>query len=121
MRGIRARAMFLLSAAALAWGGCASKKGGAAVLVVSDPEVVRGCAFLGRVNQTTTEGEPAGVGVLQQRTAEIGGNTLLLRAGGTGEAWNCSGSFHAYAPPVEPSPTRSIPGLIPTAPATPRY
>jgi hypothetical protein len=110
-----------LFAVALVWGGCASKKGGTAVLVVSDPEAVRGCAFLGRVNQTATESEATGIGVLRQRTAEMGGNTLLLRAAGTGEAWNCSGAFSAYSPPTEPSPTRSIPGLIPTAAATPRY
>ena len=71
-KAIQGGAIFLLSAAALAWGGCASKKGGTAVLVVTDPEVVRGCAFLGRVNQTATESEPAGVGVLRQRTAETG-------------------------------------------------
>ncbi len=91
------------------------------MLVVTDPEAVRSCAFLARVNQTATESESAGLGMLRQRTAELGGNTLLLRAGGTGEAWSCSGALSAFAPPVEPSPTRSIPGYIPTAPATPQY
>ena len=112
--------MLLFFGTALACGGCASKKG-AAVLVVTDPESLRGCAFLGRVNQTATESVPAGEGMLRQQTAEMGGNTLLLRAGGIGEAWNCSDRFSAYAPPASPSPTRPIPGLIPTAPATSRY
>ena len=113
--------MLLFFGAVLAWGACASKNGAAAVLVVTDAEAVRGCAFLARVTQTATESEPMGEGVLRERTAELGGNTLLLRAGGTGEAWNCSDRLSAYAPPANPSPTRPIPGLIPTAPATPRY
>jgi hypothetical protein len=114
-------AIFLLLAAALAWGGCASKKGATAVLAFRDPELVRGCAFLARLTQTATESEPAGEGMLRQRTAELGGNTLLLRAAGIGEAWNCSDRFRVYGPATHPSPTRAIPGLIPTAPATPRY
>lgn len=113
--------IFLLFSGALAWGGCASKKGATAVLVVHDPELVRGCAFLARLTQTATESEPAGEGMLRQRTAELGGNTLLLRPGGIGEAWSCSGSFRVYAPSTLPSPTRPVIGPIPTAPATPRY
>ena len=111
----------VLFALALAMAGCASKKGAAAVLIVHDPEMVRGCAFLARLTQTATESEPAGEGMLRQRTAELGGNTLLLRTGGIGEAWNCSDRFRVYGPATQPSPTRAIPGLIPTAPATPRY
>ncbi len=111
----------LLFALALALAGCASKRGATAVLVVHDPELVRGCAFLARLTQTATENEPTGEGMLRQHTADLGGNTLLIRAGGTGEAWNCSDRFRVYAPAAQPSPTRAIPGLIPTAPATPRY
>jgi hypothetical protein len=57
-KGIR-RPILLLFAGVLAWGGCASKKGVAAVLGVRDREFVRGCAFLGRLTQTATESEPA--------------------------------------------------------------
>lgn len=120
-RGIRSGIFFLLAAAALIWGGCASKKNAVAVVVVTDPEAVRGCAFLGRVTQTATEREPTGEGMLRRRTSELGGNMLLLRAGGIGEAWNCSGTFRVYAPPAQRSPTRIVVGLAPTAPATPRY
>jgi len=120
-RRIRSGVIFLLFLVALACEGCASKKGATAVLVVHDPELVRGCAFLARLTQTATESGPAGEGMLRQRTAELGGNTLLLRPGGIGEAWNCSGSFRVYAPATQPSPTRPVIGPIPTSPATPRY
>lgn len=119
-RGIRSGFILLLAAAAITWGGCASKKG-VAVVLVTDPDAVRGCAFLGRVSQTATEREPTGEGMLRQRTAELGGNTLLMKAGGIGEAWNCSGTFRVYAPSTQRSPTRIVVGLAPTAPATPRY
>jgi hypothetical protein len=65
--------------------------------------------------------EPAGTGMLRQRTAEMGGNVLLVRPGGLGEAWDCAGRFHAYAPATQPSPTRPVTGRYPTPPATPRY
>lgn len=105
----------------LALGRCASKSGGAAVLVVFDPGEVRGCSFLGRVSQTDTESEPAGQGLLRQRVADMGGNTLLVKPGGTGEAWSCTDRLRAYAPATQPTPTRPVTGLLPTAPATPRY
>src|SRR6185295_7129206 len=101
---------------------CASgKKGGKAVIVVYDQSAVRGCAFMGRVTQTATESEPAGEGMLRQRTAEAGGNTLLIRPGGIGEAWNCPGHFHAYAPNPRPVATRPVTGMYPTPPTTQRY
>src|SRR6202162_3855849 len=119
---IRSSIIFLLAASPLAPGGCASgKKGGAAVVVVYNQGDVRECAFLGRVTQTATESEPAGTGMLRQRTAEMGGNTLLVRGGGIGEAWNCAGRFQAFAPATQPSPTRPVTGRYPTPPATPRY
>src|ERR1700693_6347336 len=121
-RGIRSGVIFLLAAWALSSGRCASgKKGGTGGVVVYDPGAVRGCAFLGRVTQTATESEPAGQGMLRQRTAEAGGNTLLVRGGGIGEAWNCAGRFQAFAPATQPSPTRPVTGRYPTPPATPRY
>ena len=119
---IRSSIIFLLAASPLAPGGCASgKKGGAAVVVVHDPGYVRECAFLGRVTQAATESEPAGEGMLRQRTAEAGGNTLLIRPGGIGEAWNCAGRFQAFAPDAQPTRPRPVTGSYPTPPATPRY
>jgi hypothetical protein len=115
-------AIFLMAAAALGPGGCASgKKGGTAVVVVNDPAAVRGCAFVGRVTQTATENEPAGLGMLRQRTAEAGGNTLLVLPGGMGEAWDCAGRLQAFAPEARLSPTRPVTGRYPTPPATPRF
>jgi|ERR1700693_793898 len=119
---IRSGVIFLLSASALTLGGCASgKKGGAAVVVVHNQGDVRGCAFLGRMTQTATESEPAGEGMLRQRTAEAGGNTLLILPGGIGEAWNCAGRLQAFAPDTQPTRPRPVTGSYPTPPATPRY
>src|ERR1700693_5134662 len=96
---IRSSIIFLLAASPLAPGGCASgKKGGAAVVVVYNQGDVRECAFLGRVTQTATESEPAGEGMLRQRTAEAGGDTLLLLPGGIGAALDCGGPLPAVAP-----------------------
>src|SRR4029077_13846813 len=120
-RGIKSGVIFLLAASALAPGGCASGKKGTAVVVVHNQGDVRGCAFLGRVTQTATENQPAGEGMLRQRTAEAGGNTLLIRPGGIGEAWNCAGRFQAFAPDAHPTPPRPVTGKYPTPPATPRY
>jgi hypothetical protein len=121
-RRIRSGVILLIAAFVFAPEGCASgKKGGAAVIVVYNQGDVRGCAFLGRVTQTATESEPAGEGMLRQRTAEAGGNTLLIRPGGVGEAWNCAGRFQAFAPDTQPTPTRPVTGKYPTPPATPRY
>ena len=114
--------VILLTAAAALSPGCASgKKDGTAVIVVYDPGAVRGCAFVGRVTQTVTENEPAGVGMLRQRTAEAGGNTLLMLPGGVGEAWNCADRLQVFAPDAKVTASRPVTGSYPTPPATPRY
>jgi hypothetical protein len=114
--------VILLTAAAALSPGCASgKKGGAAVIVVYDPGAVRGCAFVGRVTQMVTENEPAGVGMLRQRTAEAGGNTLLMLPGGVGEAWNCADRLQVFAPDAKVTASRPVTGSYPTPPATARY
>ena len=114
--------LLVIAAAALSPGGCASrKKGGTAVIVVHEQGAVRGCAFVGRVTQTMTENEPVGEGMLRQRTAEAGGNTLLMLPGGVGEAWNCPGSLRVFAPEAKVTASRPVTGRYPTPPATPRY
>lgn len=119
---IGAGVILLIAAAALSPGGCASGKNkGTAVIVVSDPAAVRGCAFVGRVTQTVTENEPAGVGMLRQRTAEAGGNTLLMLPAGVGEAWNCADRLRVWAPDAKVTASRPVTGSYPTPPATPRY
>jgi hypothetical protein len=121
-KGIGSGVLLLIAAAALCPGGCASrKKGGTAVIVVSEPGAVRGCAFVGRVTQTVTENEPVGVGMLRQRTAEAGGNTLLMLPGGVGEAWNCADRLRVFAPDAKVTASRPVTGSYPTPPATPRY
>jgi hypothetical protein len=114
--------VILLTAAAALSPGCASgKKDGTAVIVVYDPGAVRGCAFVGRVTQTMTENEPAGIGMLRQRTAEAGGNTLLMLSGGIGEEWDCADRLRAFAPDAKVTASRPVTGSYPTPPATPRY
>ena len=121
-KGIGSVVLLLIAAAALYPGGCASgKKSGTAVIVVNEPGAVRGCAFVGRVTQTVTENEPAGVGMLRQRTAEAGGNTLLMLPGGVGEAWNCADRLRVFAPDAKVTSSRPVTGSYPTPPATPRY
>jgi len=99
----------LLTGSALVEGGCASgrKDGGKAVVVVTDFNAVRGCAFMARVTQTAIE-ESADVpeGTMRLRTAEAGGNTLLIRPGGIGEAWDCHQTRHAYAENPNPTATK---------------
>jgi Domain of unknown function (DUF4156) len=74
----------------------------AAVRVTSNPEVVRGCRFLGNVRDTATKlahGSPATAveDMLKKETAALGGNTVLVATitstgkGTTesGEAYSC--------------------------------
>lgn len=101
----------LLAGTALAEGACASGKngGGKAVVVVTDFSAVRGCAFLARVTQTSIENTgDAPEGTMRLRTAEAGGNTLLIRPGGIGEAWDCPERFHAYGENPNSTPRKWI-------------
>lgn len=86
--------------------------GGAKVRVTSNPDVVKGCEFLGNVKATSGWGGPAGTGLgtsntektLQNKTAELGGNVVFIIASGvhaTGEAYRCPASS---APATTPTP-----------------
>jgi hypothetical protein len=94
--------------AAIMVSGCASLTAqGKLVRVTSNPDVVRGCKFVGNVKASSGWGGPAGGNMgedqvqtkLQNETAEMGGNVLYLtsnRAGGyggssrgIGEAYRC--------------------------------
>jgi hypothetical protein len=114
----------LLTGSALVEGACASgkKDGGKAVVVVTDFSAVRGCAFLARVTQTSIENTgDAPEGTMRLRTAEAGGNTLLIRPGGIGEAWDCPQTLHAYAENPNPTPTKLDDRRFPTPLTTPRF
>ena len=109
-------ALFLLLALALA---CASgKKAGKAIVIATDRGALRECAFLAKLNQNSTDNNSAGEGTLRERTAELGGNTLLILPGGVGEAWDCPPSYTWRGGPQEP--TRIPPMMFPTPPLTPR-
>lgn len=88
--------------------GCASLSAeGKLVRVTNNPDVVRGCKFVGNVKASSGWGGPAGGNIgedqvqtkLQNETAEMGGNVLYItsnRAGGyggssrgIGEAYQC--------------------------------
>jgi hypothetical protein len=73
---------------------------GERVRVTSNPDVVKGCKFLGNVRATSGWGGPAGTGLassntektLQNKTAALGGNVLYeVQAGihASGEAYKC--------------------------------
>jgi hypothetical protein len=87
---------------------CASlSPAGQGVRVTVNPDVVRGCEFVGNVKASSGWGGPAGGNIgedqvqikMQNETAELGGDVLFLtsnQAGGyggssrgVGEAYNC--------------------------------
>ena len=76
------------------------------VRTTSNPEVVRGCKFLGNVRATSGFGGSAGTGIaghntdvtLREKTAKLGGNVVFVVESGihaSGEAYLCE----------EPKPT----------------
>ena len=78
------------------------------VRITSNPDVVRGCQFLGNVKATSGWGGQAGTGIgsnntevaLREKTAKLGGDVVFVVASGvkaTGEAYRCVGA--AEAPP----------------------
>jgi len=81
--------------------GCISASPAAQqVRMTSNPEVVKGCAFLGNVRATSGWGGPAGTGIgshntdvaLREKTAKLGGNVVFVVASGvhaSGEAYRC--------------------------------
>jgi len=97
---------------------CSSHKTKEGVTVVRDAALVRPCSYLGRVSQTSTEDEKRTAGQLQTRVAEMGGNTLLLLAAGSGEAYSCPEPVNFQASTTSRlTPER---GLVPTPKTTPR-
>src|SRR5687767_7156878 len=81
--------------------GCISASPAAEkVRITSNPDVVRGCEFLGNVKATSGWGGAAGTGIgsnntevaLREKTAKLGGNVVFVVASGvkaTGEAYAC--------------------------------
>jgi hypothetical protein len=99
---------------------CSSHKtDGTAVTVVSDPSGVRDCVFLGRVTGPSGEEGALSTSKMRQLVLDMGGNTLLLRPAGSGEALDCAGELRVQAPPTLRSPTALF-GRLPTPIATPR-
>jgi hypothetical protein len=118
---VRADQLIALSVTAIVVAGlfaCASRKKGTTVVVVRNPDAVRGCEFLGRVGQSSTEQTSPVEGMLRQRVAEMGGDTLLLLAAGSGEAWKCGADGSARAWVESPAKERTPHAL--SRPPTPR-
>jgi hypothetical protein len=91
-----------LCASALLVFGCVSANPEAQkVRVTNNPDVVRGCEFLGNVKAMSGWGGSAGGGIaaanieetLKERTHALGGNVVFMVANassrGTGEAYRC--------------------------------
>jgi Domain of unknown function (DUF4156) len=88
-------------AAVTLFGGCISTSpAGEKVRTTNNPEVVRGCKFLGNVRATSGWGGPAGTGIaehntdvaLREKTAKLGGNVVYVVESGihaAGEAYLC--------------------------------
>ena len=106
------RATFRIVSVALAvtaLSACVSvSEKGKQVRVTSNPDAVKGCAFLGNVKATSGWGGSAGTGLagsntektLQNKTADMGGNVLFVVSSGihaSGEAYRCP-------PPAEAAP-----------------
>jgi hypothetical protein len=91
----------VLSVAALLLAGCVSvSPEGEEVRVTSNPDVVKGCKFLGNVKATSGWGGPAGTGLassnsaktLRNKAAKLGGNVVFVVESGIhaeGEAYLC--------------------------------
>lgn len=104
------RRQTILGALLLVGAGCVTVSPEAeSVRVTSNPDVVRGCRFLGNVDATSGWGGSAGTGLaqsntekaLRNKTAKLGGNVLFLVASGihsSGEAYACSSAGSAQAP-----------------------
>lgn len=82
---------------------------GSRVRVTSNPDVVKGCEFLGNVKATSGWGGPAGTGLagsntektLQNKTAQLSGNIVFVVASGihaSGEAYRCAAPSRPRGP-----------------------
>lgn len=102
----------LLSGLSLLSAGCATQLNakGAAVRVTSNPEVVRGCKYLGRVSGSdhmhggVLQGtaEKSADAEMRNGAAWIGANTIFLVRGSTG--WGGSSQMgEAYSCPAAPA------------------
>jgi hypothetical protein len=90
--------------------GCVSvSKQGASVRVTTNPEVVRGCQYLGSVNSTSGWGGPAGTGLgtanteadMRNKAAGLGGDILFVTATGV----HASGEVYKQGPNITASTT----------------
>jgi hypothetical protein len=91
---------FLLGLALVSVGCISASSAAQKVRTTSNPEVVRGCRFLGNVRATSGWGGAAGTGIaghntdvaLREKTAKLGGNVVFVVQSGihaSGEAHDC--------------------------------
>lgn len=97
---MRGRAFGTLALATLIASCVSTTPAGEKVRVPGNPDVVKGCKFLGNVKATSGWGGSAGTGLagsntektLQNKTAELGGNVVFVVSSGihaSGEAYRC--------------------------------
>ena len=112
--------LLAIVACAAGLGYCASRNKGQAVMVATNPGMVRGCSFVGRVTGSGSVEGPVSAGSLSVRVAEMGGNVLLVLPAGSGEAWFCEQKILAQGEAANPTPVRPVVGRAPIPAATPR-
>ena len=78
-------------------------RGGARVRVTNNQEIIRGCEFHGNVIGTGFWGPDEAIAIMQNKTAELGGNVVFVTFQGTGknqtargEAYRCDGVPQAH-------------------------
>jgi len=78
---------------------------GARVRVTNNPEIARGCEFKGNVIGTGFYGPDEAIAIMQNKTAELGGNVVFVTYQGTGKNQNARGEAYRCADvPASPRP-----------------
>jgi len=83
---------------------------GARVRVTNNQEIVRGCEFLGNVAGTGFYGPDEAIAIMQNETAELGGNVVFVTYQGSGRNQNARGEAYRCAdvPQARPRETSSL-------------
>jgi hypothetical protein len=103
------RCLLVLAMIALVSGCVSTSREAENVRVTTNPDVVKGCEFLGNVSSTSGWGGPLGTGLgsantekdLRNKAARMGGNILFLSSSGV------HASGEVYRSPVRPA--QSVP------------
>ena len=70
---------------------------GERVRVTNNQEIIRGCDFLGNVIGTGFYGPDEAIAIMQNKTAELGGNIVFVTYQGSGKNQNARGEAYRCA------------------------